>query len=169
MDADIQIHALHILRNYIVPLFYQSVCLCHADECDHTSRADAQFHKGMHPCLLAQADGIAHDILCHLDGGEIVLHLHQTLGIADRLDLMERIGIASGVQNLDLILAGRIADGKLYHKTIQLGFRQRMRTGCAQRVLRCDADKRTGQRMGHAVYGHVLLFHGLQKRRLGFR
>ena len=37
MDADIQIHALHILRNYIVPLFYQSVCLCHADECDHTS------------------------------------------------------------------------------------------------------------------------------------
>src|SRR5258708_33937890 len=73
------------------------------------------------------------------------------------------------LQYADLIAGFRIRDFDLQQKTVELGFRQRIRALKFNRVLGGKYSEEFSQRMSNAINADLALLHGLHQRCLWTR
>ena len=166
MDADDLKHLAHVLGHHIVALANQCAGARHASERDDATGAHAQLNKVVIAGLLAQA----HDIIQHRVGNlyiaQVVLDIEQVIAGNHGLDVVERVGIATGLEDIDLVLARRIANGQANHKAVELAIGQRLSARRAHRVLGCDTHEGTRDLMRLPINRHRAFFHNLEQGRL---
>ena len=73
----------------------------------------------------------------------------------------------AAVDELPLVVVGRVADRRAQQEAVELGLGQRVGALVLDRVLGGDHEERPGERVGHAVGGDLALLHGLEQRGLG--
>ena len=71
------------------------------------------------------------------------------------------------LDDLELLVRGRVADPDHEHEAVELGLGQRVGAFLLDRVLRRQHEERLGQRVTVAAGGDLVLLHGLEQRGLG--
>ena len=95
---------------------------------------------------------------------DLLLHGQDFFSPDNSMDLLYGISRLTVTQNIYLAFKIRIPHFQPDHEPIQLCLGQKLSSGRSHRVLRRDHYKWLWQRMGHAVYRHLPLFHNLQQR-----
>ena len=140
------------------------------DERNRGARACAQIEQRRTARGGADGGDIRPNLLGAVNRFDLLLHGDDVLRRADGDDGFHGLLFAAvPVQNVHLILQGRIADGNAHEKAVHLRFRQGIGAHEIDRILRCQNHKRTRQRIGHAVNRHLTLLHDFEQRGLRFR
>lgn len=83
-----------------------------------------------------------------MDGAQILLHLDEAGGIGHRGQVIQGVLEPLGLNDVDLILPGGIADGQTDHEAVQLRVGQGLGARRARGVLGGDAQERGIQLVG---------------------
>ena len=94
------------------------------------------------------------------------MDIEQVIAGDHGLNVVKRVGVATSLEDIDLVLARRIAHGQADHKAVELAIGQGLSTRRTHRVLGRDAHKGARHRMRLAIDSHSALFHNLEQGRL---
>jgi hypothetical protein len=119
-----------------------------------------------------QREHEATDVLEHLRrGGNLTsegTHREQLLGVGDRVDRRDRIGVGLH-DDLHELGVGRVAEGDLQHEAVELRLRQRIGAAQLNRVLGREHAEWARQRIRLTRSRHRVLLHRLEQSALGPR
>ena len=73
------------------------------------------------------------------------------------------------LDDLELLVLGRVVDAHLEHEAVELGLGQRVGAFLLDRVLRGEHEERLGQLVAHAADGDLVLLHGFEQGGLRLR
>ncbi len=163
-------HLLNVIRKNIVSFLQKRAGLSGMEKCNGTAGGCAKQKSAVFTGAGDKRGNIGTHFRGTVDVPDLALHGQDIWSCTYRTDGIHR-GYTGSVtfQHVHLLFDGRIAQLNSEKETVDLRFRQRIRTGKFSGIL-CGKDhERLWQRMGDAVYSHLMFFHDLQKRTLGFR
>src|SRR6266700_2836693 len=131
------------------------------------ARAGAEREVGMVTGGAHHVHDVALEAVGDVDVAAALDHAGHSGGVGDRRDVVQLGGPAVPLQDLDLGLAGGVADLQLQHEAVALRLGQRVGALVLDRVLGRHHHERHAELVGGAVDGDLALLHGLQQRRLG--
>ena len=164
-------HSTHILRNHVATTLNEGVSPCCLGQIDRGTWRTTKRNHVLH-ILQTIAVWIAGG---KDDVGNILLNLLVNIYLANNLTGLDNLfsgchGRNGGqctsnvlTDNLLLLFNGRIANDDLQHKTVHLGFRQRIGTFLLDGVLRSHHQEGIGQFKGVGTNGDLFLLHGLEQ------
>src|SRR6059036_3218842 len=139
---------LDVVRGHEVPSRDRGPCARHLQEGEGTARARADIDLAVRPRRRDDVDHVP------FDGG---------------LDVDVRATRPASLEDLDLLLSGRIPDVDLQQEPIDLGLRERVGALVLDRILRRDHEERPVQRERLALQRRLAFLHRLEERGLGLR
>ena len=117
---------------------------------------------------LCKGCNIVQDGICHIYFLYLILKHNNFFFGNNRCCFLQRICGLPVPKQLYQVFVIRIAHGKAYHKSVQLGFRQHLGSRRSGRVLCSNDYKGLGNGMCLVIHGYFSFFHNFQKGCLGF-
>ena len=162
-------HALHVLGLGVVAPAQQRRRARRGQHGETGPRREADADLGMPPRSREQGLDVIDERGAHVDGERALAERREPHGIEHRQELLEQIAPVRGGQHLALGRRIGITQANAQQESVELRVRQRKRAGEVDGILRGDHEERHGQRVRHAVHGHLLLGHRLEQRALRLR
>ena len=115
-----------------------------------------------------ELDAVAGDVVLDRHGLHRALHLGQTVGVGDRLEVLVLLLPAeAAAQDVPLLLRRGVAEGHPHEEAVELGLGQGVGALVLDRVGGGEHVEGLRERERLALDGDLVLLHGLQQRRLG--
>ncbi len=166
MGQDVDRAVAHVLGNAEVPSLPKGCGLRRPAQRERAARRRAGGQVVVKACGFDEIEEVADEALVELDPRGPRLEPKQVCRREDRFESRQDLCVRVLHQYLSLAGAIGIADRQAHQESIQLAFRQRVRSVMLQRILGGDDEKGARERVGLAVDADRSIAHGLEQRRL---
>ena len=156
----------NIGRNHILPPLKKCPGFRHAHTGNRSPRADTKFNVITVSRLVHQVCNVRINAVMNIHILHLRLHVHQLLCLQNCPQLTKSRSSTFAFCNGNLTLQIRIAHAHADHKTIQLGLRQKLRSGASFRILCCHNNKRLRHLTADTIHGYLAFLHNFEQSRL---
>ena len=112
---------------------------------------------------VGQVNNVTRNPHVNFDGAHGLLQSQDGSAIDNRLNVIQRVVVKLAVENIHLMVLGRVAQIDFHSETIELRLGQRIRSVVFNRILRGHHQERRWQRVSLSFNRSLMLAHGLQQ------